>query len=202
MDGSIRMGQNHRGWGGTGDIARRCGHVASRMPVDRVLKECGFHNVHMVEEQEFPDGAFPTCPYPNPETREAMELGLEYARKMNADLFLATDPDCDRVGIAVRTPQGDFTLLTGNETGMLLLDYICSRRTAMNTMPKDPVFIKTIVTSDMAERIAKNYGIRTINVLTGFKYIGGTDWLFGGKRTGGIGTTQGSKREGFGKYCS
>ena len=101
-----------------------------------------------------------------------MSLGMEYAEKYNADLLLATDPDCDRVGIAVKTPQGDYRLMTGNETGMLLLDYICKKRTENGTMPEDPVFIKTIVTIDMAERIAADYGVRTVNVLTGFKFIG------------------------------
>lgn len=115
---------------------------------------------------------FPTCPYPNPEVKEAMELGIEYAKKNNADLLLATDPDCDRVGIAVKNTQGEYVLLSGNETGMLLLDYICSRRTQMKTMPQDPVTVKTIVTIDMAERIAAKYGVKTINVLTGFKFIG------------------------------
>lgn len=101
-----------------------------------------------------------------------MELGIEYAKKNNADLLLATDPDCDRVGIAVKNTQGEYVLLSGNETGMLLLDYICSRRTQMKTMPEDPVTVKTIVTIDMAERIAAKYGVKTINVLTGFKFIG------------------------------
>ena len=95
-----------------------------------------------------------------------MELGIEYAKKNNADLLLATDPDCDRVGIAVKNTQGEYVLLSGNETGMLLLDYICSRRTQMKTMPEDPVTVKTIVTIDMAERIAAKYGVKTINVLT------------------------------------
>ena len=142
------------------------------VPVTRILKETGFENVKIVKEQELPDGHFPTCPYPNPEIREALELGLNYARKYSADILIATDPDCDRVGIAVKNKQGDFTLLTGNETGFLLLDFIASMRIKNGTMPKDPVFVKTIVTSDLAEKIADSYGIRTINVLTGFKYIG------------------------------
>ncbi|MGN0761740.1 MAG: phospho-sugar mutase [Aristaeellaceae bacterium] len=141
-------------------------------PVLRTLRETGFTNITVVKEQEHPDGHFPTCPYPNPEIREAMALGMEYARKCQADLLLATDPDCDRVGIAVRDSKGEYVLLTGNETGMLLLDYVCARRTAMGTMPKDPVMVKTIVTIDMAERIAAHYGVRTVNVLTGFKFIG------------------------------
>lgn len=99
-------------------------------------------------------------------------MDIKYAKKNNADLLLATDPDCDRVGIAVKNTQGEYVLLSGNETGMLLLDYICSRRTQMKTMPQDPVTVKTIVTIDMAERIAAKYGVKTINVLTGFKFIG------------------------------
>lgn len=141
-------------------------------PVTRTLKEMGYTNITVVKEQELPDGNFPTCPYPNPEIKEAMALGIEYAKKCNADLLLATDPDCDRVGIAVKNSSGEYVLLSGNETGMLLLDYICSRRIAMGTMPRDPVMVKTIVTMDMGERIAANYGVQTKNVLTGFKFIG------------------------------
>ena len=126
----------------------------------------------MVKEQEQPDGNFPTCPYPNPEIKETMALGMEYAKKCNADLLLATDPDCDRVGIAVKNKAGEHELLTGNQTGMLLLDYICSQRVKHGKMPTDPVMVKTIVTMDMGEQIATHYGLRTINVLTGFKFIG------------------------------
>lgn len=142
------------------------------VPVMRILRETGFTNITVVSEQEKPDGLFPTCPYPNPEIREAMELGIRYAKEKQAELLLATDPDCDRVGIAVRDENGEYVLLSGNETGMLLLDYICQRRTATGTMPEDPVMMKTIVSIDMAERIAAHYGVRTVNVLTGFKYIG------------------------------
>ena len=142
------------------------------IPVTRTLKEMGYTNITLVEEQRLPDGEFPTCPYPNPEIREAMALGLEYARRCNADLFLATDPDCDRVGIAVKDDRGEYVLLSGNETGLLLLDYICSQRAKHHKMPDNPVMIKTIVTMDLAERIAADYGVRTVNVLTGFKYIG------------------------------
>lgn len=141
-------------------------------PVLRTLKESGFSNISVVKEQEEPDGNFPTCPYPNPEIKEAMNLGIGYAKRLNADLLLATDPDCDRVGIAVKNEAGEHVLLSGNETGMLLLDYICSRRIANGTMPEEPVVVKTIVTIDMAEQIAQSYGVQTINVLTGFKYIG------------------------------
>ena len=142
-------------------------------PVLRALTESGYTNVTVVKEQEQPDGHFPTCPYPNPEIEEAMRLGLEYARRLNADLLLATDPDCDRCGIAVRDGN-DYRLLSGNETGMLLLDYVCQRRVALGRMPDQPVLVKTIVTTDMAQRIAEKYGVETVNVLTGFKYIGET----------------------------
>ena len=147
-------------------------HGTGLKPVLRTLKESGYTNITVVKEQEKPDGNFTTCPFPNPEIREAMDLGMEYAQKYNADLLLATDPDADRVGIAVKTPKGDYQLLSGNETGMLLLDYICKKRIENGTMPNDPVFMKTIVTIDMAERIAADYGVRTVNVLTGFKFIG------------------------------
>ena len=141
-------------------------------PVTRTLKEMGYTNITVVKEQEQPDGNFPTCPYPNPEIREAMALGMEYAKRCHADLLLATDPDCDRVGIAVKNNVGEYELLTGNQTGLLLLDYICSQRVKHGKMPDAPVMVKTIVTMDMAERIAAHYGLRTINVLTGFKFIG------------------------------
>lgn len=139
--------------------------------VTRVLKENGFTNISVVPEQENPDGNFPTCPYPNPEMKEALELGLREAKKMGSDLLLATDPDCDRVGIAVLN-KGEYVLLSGNEVGMLLLDYICKRRIVIGKMPKDPVLVKTIVTIDMAGKIAKDYGVKVIDVLTGFKFIG------------------------------
>lgn len=141
-------------------------------PVTRTLKEMGYTNIIVVKEQEQPNGYFPTCPYPNPEIKEAMELGIEYAKKYNADILLATDPDCDRVGIAVKNSFGEYVLLTGNQTGILLLDYICKQRIKHNKMPVDPVMVKTIVTMDMAEQIASSYGLQSINVLTGFKYIG------------------------------
>ncbi len=147
-------------------------------PVTRTLKEMGYTNITVVAEQEKPDGNFPTCPYPNPEIKEAMALGMEYATRLGADLLLATDPDCDRVGIAVkdtkglRGPAGEYALLSGNETGILLLDYICSRRIAAGKMPANPVMVKTIVTSDMAAQVAEHYGVRVIDCLTGFKFIG------------------------------
>ncbi len=139
--------------------------------VTEVLARNGFTNVSVVKEQASPNGLFPTCPYPNPEIREALEVGLKVAKEVGADLLLATDPDCDRVGIAVKKGD-DFTLLSGNEVGMLLLDYICQRRQALGRMPKNPICVKTIVTIDMVNRIAKDYGVEVIDVLTGFKYIG------------------------------
>lgn len=142
------------------------------VPVTRILKEMGYTNVTVVKEQELPDGNFPTCPFPNPEIKEAMSLGMEYAKKYNADLFLATDPDCDRVGIAVRDTKGEYILLSGNEVGLLLLDFICSQRIKHGKMPSHPVMVKTIVTMDTGERIAAHYGVETRNVLTGFKFIG------------------------------
>lgn len=141
-------------------------------PVTRTLKETGFTNITVVAEQEKPDGHFPTCPYPNPEIKEAMALGMEYAKRRDADLLLATDPDCDRVGIAVKDKNGEYVLLSGNQTGCLLLDYVCSKRTENGTMPIDPVMVKTIVTTDLGEQIASKYGVKTVNVLTGFKFIG------------------------------
>ncbi len=140
-------------------------------PVTIALKEAGFTNITVVAEQENPDGNFPTCPYPNPEIREAMELGLQYCERTGADLLLATDPDADRCGIAVRDGS-EYKLLSGNEVGLLLLDYICSQRQKHGKMPEHPVFVKTIVTMDLAEKIADHYGIKTVNVLTGFKFIG------------------------------
>ena len=146
-------------------------HGTGLKPVTRILKETGYTDVMVVKEQEEPDGHFTTCPYPNPEIKEAMQVGLSYAEKYNADLLLATDPDCDRVGIAVKGKDGH-QLLSGNQVGVLLLDYICSQRTKHNKMPKEPVAVKTIVTTDMAEAIANHYNVKLINVLTGFKYIG------------------------------
>ncbi len=142
------------------------------IPVMMTLKEDGYTNVSVVEEQQLPDGDFPTCPYPNPEAEEAMDLAVEYGKRIGAELVLATDPDCDRVGVAVKDENGEYVLLSANETGILLLDYICSQRRKHNKMPDDPVAMKTIVTTDLGERIARYYGVRMINVLTGFKFIG------------------------------
>ena len=140
--------------------------------VTECLKKNGYTNIHVVKEQEHPDGHFPTCPYPNPEIREALELGLRDVKATGSDILIATDPDSDRVGIAVPNKAGDYTLLTGNETGVLLLDWIARRRQELGIMPKSPVAVKTIVTTDMAARIAQRYGIEMREVLTGFKYIG------------------------------
>lgn len=142
------------------------------IPVTRTLEESGYTNITVVKEQQFPNGYFPTCPFPNPEIQEAMALGRKYAKENNADLLLATDPDCDRVGIAVRDKDGNYKLISGNQTGRLLFDYICSRRIALGIRPKEPVLVKTIVTSDRTEKIADHYHVKTVNVLTGFKYIG------------------------------
>ena len=142
------------------------------LPVKEVLKEEGYTDITVVREQEFPNGYYPTCPYPNPEIKEAMTLGILYAENRKADLLIATDPDCDRVGIAVKGKNGQFTLLSGNETFLLLFDYICQRRVENHSMPKDPLLIKTIVSTDLAEEVAKHYQVKVKNVLTGFKYIG------------------------------
>lgn len=140
-------------------------------PVREILKRIGISNVSVVPEQEFPDGYFPTAPFPNPEIRQAFECAIELSKTVDADLLLATDPDCDRVGIAVNDGQ-DFTLVSGNEVGACLLDYILSRRAANGTLPNNPVAVKTIVSTPLADKIAAKYGCKLISVLTGFKYIG------------------------------
>ena len=142
------------------------------VPVTRVLKDIGITDVTIVPEQQYPDGHFPTCPYPNPEIFEALRLGLELAKKTEADLMLATDPDADRVGIAMKCPDGSYELVSGNEMGVLLLDYICAGRIEKGTMPKNPVAVKSIVSTPLADAVAKNYGVELRSVLTGFKWIG------------------------------
>ena len=144
---------------------------AGRMPVLAALDKCGFKDVTVVEEQKEPDGNFPTCPYPNPEIKEALALGLELLKSSGADLLLATDPDADRVGTAV-LENGEYRLISGNEMGIMLLDYICRKKTEKGTMPSAPMAVKTIVTSDMTNAVAQKYGVRLVDVLTGFKYIG------------------------------
>ncbi len=139
--------------------------------VREILKRTGVSQLSIVKEQEMPDGNFTTCPYPNPEIKEALLLALELANKEQPHLVLATDPDSDRVGVAIKE-NGEYRLLTGNEIGILLCNYILSQREAKNLLPKKPIIIKTIVSTELAEKIAKNYGCSVINVLTGFKYIG------------------------------
>ena len=139
--------------------------------VRKILTRIGISEVTVVPEQEKPDGYFPTCPYPNPEIREAMETGLALCRQVKPDLLLGTDPDCDRMGVAV--PEGDdYRLITGNEMGVLLLDYICRKRLENGTMPQNPVAVTTIVSTDMANAVAADYGVELRRVLTGFKFIG------------------------------
>ena len=142
------------------------------VPVTRVLHDIGIDDITIVPEQQYPDGHFPTCPYPNPEIFEALKLGLELAEKSGADLMLATDPDADRVGIAIRCPDGSYELVSGNEVGVLLLDYICQGRIEKGTMPANPVAVKSIVSTPLADAVAKSYGVEMHNVLTGFKWIG------------------------------
>ena len=142
------------------------------VPVTRVLHDIGIDDITIVPEQQYPDGRFPTCPYPNPEIFEALKLGLELAEKSGADLMLATDPDADRVGIAIRCPDGSYELGSGNEVGVLLLDYICQGRIEKGTMPANPVAVKSIVSTPLADAVAKSYGVEMRNVLTGFKWIG------------------------------
>ena len=142
------------------------------VPVMRVLKDIGIDDITIVPEQQYPDGNFPTCPYPNPEIFEALRLGLELAEKSGADLMLATDPDADRVGIAMKCPDGTYELVSGNEVGVLLLDYICAARIENGTMPERPVAVKSLVSTPLADAVAKNYGVELRSVLTGFKWIG------------------------------
>lgn len=148
-------------------------HGTGNIPARRILKELGFENVYVVREQELPDGDFPTVSYPNPEAAEAFELGLKLAKEVDADLVLATDPDADRLGVRVKDKNGEYHDLTGNMSGCLLANYELSQRKAVNgSLPEDGALIKTIVTSNLADAIAKDYGVKLIEVLTGFKYIG------------------------------
>jgi len=142
------------------------------VPVTRILADIGIDDITIVPEQKYPDGNFPTCPYPNPEIFEALELGLKLATETGADLMLATDPDADRVGIAMKCPDGSYELVSGNEVGVLLLDYICEGRIEKGTMPKNAVAVKSLVSTPLADAVAANYGVEMRNVLTGFKWIG------------------------------
>ncbi|MFR4898458.1 phospho-sugar mutase [Anaerostipes caccae] len=149
-------------------------HGTGNLPVRRVLKDLGFQNVYVVPEQELPDGAFPTVSYPNPESKEAFELGLKLAREKDADLVLATDPDADRLGVYVKDSKtGDYIALTGNMSGSLLCEYVLSQKKAMNgSLPDDGAVVKSIVTTNLVDAVAEGYGVNLIEVLTGFKFIG------------------------------
>ena len=142
------------------------------VPVTRVLNDIGIHDITIVPEQEYPNGYFTTCSYPNPEILDALKKGLELAEQTGADLMLATDPDADRVGIAMKCPDGSYELVTGNEMGVLLLDYICAGRTEQGTMPAKPVAVKSIVSTPLANAVAEHYGVELRETLTGFKWIG------------------------------
>ncbi|MBR2948321.1 MAG: phospho-sugar mutase [Lachnospiraceae bacterium] len=142
------------------------------VPVTRILNDIGIDDITIVPEQQYPDGNFPTCPYPNPEIFEALRLGLELAKSSGADLMLATDPDADRVGIAIKCPDGTYELVSGNEVGVLLLDYICAGRIENGTLPEKAVAVKSIVSTPLADAVAAHYGVEMRNVLTGFKWIG------------------------------
>lgn len=142
------------------------------VPVTQVLKDIGITDITIVPEQEYPNGYFTTCSYPNPEIYAALESGLKLAKECDADLMLATDPDADRVGIAMKCPDGTYELVTGNEMGALLLDYICAGRIEKGTMPKDPVAVMSLVSTPLAKAIAKHYNVELRSVLTGFKWIG------------------------------
>ena len=147
-------------------------HGTGNIPVRRILSEIGISDITVVEEQELPDANFTTCPYPNPEEKDALELAIKLGKSNGAELVLATDPDADRIGIAVRDNSGEFVLLNGNETGMLIMNYMLESKMEKGTLGKDPVVIKTIVSTDIAFSIAKKYGATVKEVLTGFKYIG------------------------------
>lgn len=140
--------------------------------VKKLTQKLGIRNMTIVKEQEQPDGHFPTCPYPNPEIRQAMELGLQYCDRVHPDILIGTDPDCDRCGTAVPDGKGGYRLISGNEMGVILLDFICRSRIANGTMPENPVAVTTIVSTDMVTAVAKKYGVELRRVLTGFKYIG------------------------------
>ena len=142
------------------------------VPVTQVLKDIGITDITIVPEQEYPNGYFTTCSYPNPEIFEALELGLNLAKESDADLMLATDPDADRVGIAMKCPDGSYELVSGNEVGVLLLDYICAGRIEKGTMPEKAVAVKSLVSTPLADAVAEHYGVELRNVLTGFKWIG------------------------------
>ena len=166
MDAIKAEGKNHK-------VVYTPLHGTGYIPARRILKELGFENVYVVKEQELPDGDFPTVSYPNPEAAEAFELGLKLAKEVDADLVLATDPDADRLGVRVKDKNGEYHDLTGNMSGCLLANYEISQKKAINgSLPEDGALIKTIVTTNLADAIAKGYGVKLIEVLTGFKFIG------------------------------
>ena len=147
-------------------------HGSGNVPVRRVLSELGYENVLVVREQELPNGNFPTAPYPNPENPDVFKIAMEMANKVNADVIFGTDPDCDRIGVVVKDNKGEFRVLTGNQTGMLLVNYVLGSLKELNQLPKNGVVIKTIVTTESVRKMAEAYGVKLIDVLTGFKYIG------------------------------
>ena len=147
-------------------------HGSGNIPVRRVLSELGYKNVLVVKEQELPNGNFPTAPYPNPENPDVFKIAMEMANKVNADVIFGTDPDCDRIGVVVKDNKGEFRVLTGNQTGMLLVNYVLGSLKELNKLPKNGVVIKTIVTTESVRKMAEAYGVKLIDVLTGFKYIG------------------------------
>ena len=147
-------------------------HGSGNIPVRRVLKELGYENVFVVPQQEMPNGNFPTAPYPNPEEPKVFELALKMASDINSDIIFGTDPDCDRIGVVVKNKEGEYKVLTGNQTGVLLSNYILNSLSETNRLPRNGVVIKTIVTTDMIEGIGKKYNVEVLDVLTGFKYIG------------------------------
>lgn len=160
------------------NIKDKCGivytplHGSGNIPVRRILKEAGFNNVYVVPEQEMPDPDFPTVKYPNPEDRDVFELAISIAKEKDVELIIGTDPDCDRVGVVIRNSRGEYVALTGNQTGCLLLEYILSNLSQRNAMPSNGFVVKTIVTTDLAKKIADAYNVKLVEVLTGFKFIG------------------------------
>lgn len=159
-------------------IKDKCGivytplHGSGNIPVRRILKETGFNNVHIVPEQEMPDPDFPTVKYPNPEDKDVFELAISIAKKRDVELIIGTDPDCDRVGVVIRNRRGEYAPLTGNQIGCLLLEYILSKLKQRNAIPPKGFVVKTIVTTDLAKKIADAYSVNIVEVLTGFKFIG------------------------------
>ena len=147
-------------------------HGSGNVPVRRILSELGYENVHVVKEQELPDGEFPTAPYPNPEDPKVFELALKLSDEVCADVIFGTDPDCDRIGVVVKDNKGEYKVLSGNQTGILLTHYIISSLKEVNKLPKNGAVTKTIVTTEAVRKITDEYGVKLFDLLTGFKYIG------------------------------